>query len=129
VAGSLAALESGSNLESEVAELGKKLGLVVDRQVKAGKRIWGAERRIDLVFTELKSRKKIGIECKVQDSPGSAEEKIPTTIKDIEAWPIPGIVVIGGNGFSRNMIGYMFSTGKVVSFEDLESWLKLFFAI
>jgi len=127
--GKLAAINSGKTLEELISDLGVALELKVERQVKAGKRIWGATRSIDVVLTDLKSRKKLGIECKIQESAGSAEEKIPTTIKDIEAWPIPGIVVISGEGFSRNMTGYMFSTGKAVALADLEDWLKLFFSI
>ena len=58
---------------------------------------------------------------------GTAEEKIPATIQNIAAWPIPGLVVFAGGGFSDNMRSYLHSTGKAVAFEDLESWLRLFF--
>lgn len=60
---------------------------------------------------------------------GSAEEKIPATIQDISAWPIPGLVVFAGNGFSTNMTSYLHSTGKAVAFDDLEGWLALFFGL
>lgn len=123
------AVRTGRSLEDEVKELGARLGLKVEGPVSAGRRIWGAAREIDVVLTQKDTRKKLGIECKAQNSSGSAEEKIPTTIKDIEAWPIPGIVVIAGEGFSKNMTGYMLSTGKVVALEDLEDWLRLFFAL
>ena len=56
-------------------------------------------------------------------------KKIPTTIKDIAAWPIAGIVVIAGQGFSENMRSYLYSTGKAVDVEDLETWLCLFFGL
>ena len=71
----------------------------------------------------------LGIECKYQGTSGSAEEKIPATIRDIEHWPIPGIVVIDGPGFSDNMKGFLMATGKTVWFEDLEDWLKLYFML
>ena len=58
---------------------------------------------------------------------GTAEEKIPALIQDISAWPIPGLVVFGGDGFSTNTRSYLHSMGKAVAFEDLESWLRLFF--
>jgi hypothetical protein len=45
---------------------------------------------------------------------------------DIEYWPIPGIVVIDGAGFSENMKGYLMSTGKAIWFSNLEDWLRLF---
>jgi hypothetical protein len=50
-------------------------------------------------------------------------------VKDIEFWPIPGVVVIGGEGFSENMQGYLMSTGKVVWFEELQEWLRLYFGL
>jgi hypothetical protein len=126
--GSLA-VESGRELEEQVVKVATKLGLLVRRQVKVGKRIWGADRYIDVVVTERESRQSLGVECKYQGAQGSAEEKIPTTIKDIEAWPIPGIVVIYGEGFSERMRAYLYSTGKVVDLEDLGTWLTLFFSL
>jgi hypothetical protein len=91
--------------------------------------LWGAKRHIDVVLTHEKSGKKLGIECKFQGGGGTAEEKIPATIQDIGSWPIPGIVVIEGEGFSANMQGYLMSTGKVVWSEDLEDWLRLYFGV
>ncbi len=120
---------SGKQLEDHVAELAAELGLQVRRQVKVGRRLWGAERHIDVVLTDTNLRRSIGIECKYQGSVGTAEEKIPSTISDIEAWPIPGIVVFTGEGFSANMQSYLLSTGKAVAFDDLEDWLRLFFGI
>lgn len=123
------AVESGSDLERRVAALAESLGLQVKSQVRVGRRLWGAERRIDLVLTEPTTRRRLGIECKFQGGPGSAEEKVPTTVKDIEAWPIPGIVVFAGQGFSESMRTYLLSSGKAVELEDLEPWLRLFFGL
>lgn len=120
---------SGRELEDHVAELGEQLGLQVRRQVKVGRRLWGAERYIDVVLTDVVLRRSLGIECKYQGSIGTAEEKIPSTIRDIEAWPIPGLVVFTGEGFSGNMQSYLLSTGKAVAFDELEDWLRLFFGI
>ena len=75
------------------------------------------------------SDKSLGIECKYQGGGGSAEEKIPAIIQDISAWPIPGLVVFAGEGFSSNMKSYLHSTGKAVAFEDLDGWLRLFFGL
>ena len=66
---------------------------------------WSADRRPTRAW---------GIECKWQGVGGSAEEKIPATIQDIAAWPIPGLVVFAGQGFSSNMTSYLHSTGKAV---------------
>ena len=127
--GGRTAISSGADLEREVASLAERLGLRVGRQIEVGRRLWGAERRIDLVLRQADSARSLGIECKYQGVGGSAEEKIPATIQDIAAWPIPGIVVFAGGGFSDNMRAYLHSTGKAVAYEDLQGWLTLFFGL
>ena len=119
----------GKDLEQAVAEVARTLGLQVRTQVRVARRLWGAERRIDLVLRHPDSDRSLGIECKFQGTGGSAEEKIPATIQDIAAWPIPGIVVFEGAGFSANMRAYLHSTGKAVAYEDLAGWLTLFFGL
>lgn len=119
----------GEELKQRVVKLADKLGLKAETEVRAARRLWGARRRIDVVLKHEESGKVLGIECKFQGTSGSAEEKIPATIKDIEYWPIPGIVVIDGPGFSDNMRGFLMATGKAVWFEDLRDWLSLYFVL
>lgn len=120
---------SGDELKRRVVALAQSLNLKAETEVKAARRLWGQRRFIDVVITDPKSGKRLGIECKYQATGGTAEEKIPATIQDIAHWPIPGIVVIDGEGFSSNMQGYLMSTGKVVWFNDLEDWLRLHFGL
>jgi hypothetical protein len=127
--GKATAFESGKALEQAVADLGSSLGLDVRTQVKVGRRLWGAVRNIDIVMTRTDGDRTLGLECKAQRTGGSAEEKIIATIHDITAWPIAGLVVFGGEGFSDKFVSYLHSTGKAVGFEDLESWLRLFFGL
>ena len=129
MAGKATATTKGKKLQEEVVALADRLGLRARTEVRAARRIWGAQRRIDVVMVNEKNGKTLGIECKVQTTAGSAEEKIPATVKDIEFWPINGIVVIDGEGFSKNMEGYLIATGKVIKFEDLEDWLTLYFGL
>jgi len=129
MAGGKRASTSARSLEDAVAGVGGKLGLQVRRQVRVGRRIWGAERRIDIVLSDRVSRKSIGLECKAQSAKGTAEEKIPATIADIHSWPIQGLVVFDGEGFSENMKSYLYSTGKAVELSDLEAWLRLYFGL
>ncbi|NJM14428.1 MAG: hypothetical protein HC896_02760 [Bacteroidales bacterium] len=123
------AVQSGQDLERQVAEIATALGLQVQRQVPVGRRIWGAQRRIDVVLKHPETRLSLGVECKYQGTSGSAEEKIPATIEDIRAWPIRGLVVYGGSGFSSNMESYLLSTGVAVSIEDMPAWLELYFGL
>ena len=127
--GTGAAVVSGDELERRVVDLARALGLEAQTQVRVGRRVWGAERFIDVVITNPADRRRLGVECKFQGGPGSAEEKIPTTILDIQAWPISGIVVFEGSGFSANMRAYLVASGKAVEMEDLEPWLRLYFGL
>ncbi|MBN2495305.1 MAG: hypothetical protein JXR96_11980 [Deltaproteobacteria bacterium] len=129
MAGRETAPASGKALEQAVQRVAEGLGLDCASQVRVGRRIWGAERRIDLVLRDRQSGRRLGLECKFQGTVGSAEEKIPALIDDIAAWPIDGLVVISGEGFSANMKAFLLSTGKVVYLEDLEIWLRLYFGM
>ena len=129
MAGRALAVANGEELTRAVAQLGRDLALEAIEQVRVARRIWGAERRIDVVLIHPLSRKTLGLECKYQNVRGTAEEKIPATIKDIEAWPIPGLVVFAGAGFTENMRQFLISTGKAVEFEELRPWLCLFFGL
>jgi hypothetical protein len=119
---------AGSELADRVSTVASGLGLEVAREVRVGRRIWGSERHIDIVVTG-RDHRRLGIECKFQATAGTAEEKIPATIQDIRAWPIAGIVVFEGQGFSAHMRAFLISTGVAVEFDDLENWLRLFFGL
>jgi hypothetical protein len=116
-------------LAAACADVARDLGLQVETEVYVGRRIWGARRRIDVVVSDPSQRRSLGVEVKYQKTAGSAEEKIPSTIEDIAAWPIPGIVVFHGPGFSANMRAFLLASGKAVELEDLEVWLRLYFAL
>ena len=123
------AVLNGDELTRAVAQLGQELGLEALSEVRVARRIWGAERYIDVILIHPQTRKTLGLECKFQGVRGTAEEKIPATIKDIDAWPIPGLVVFAGEGFTENMRSFLISTGKAVTFEELRPWLCLFFGL
>ena len=129
MAGKGLAVANGEELVRAVVLMATELGLEGHEQVRVGRRIWGAVRHIDVVVTHAQTRKTLGIECKYQAVPGTAEEKIPSVISDIAAWPIPGLVVFAGEGFTENMKLFLISTGKAVEFLDLKPWLCLFFGL
>lgn len=127
--GKATAVHNGEELVREVVKIAKQLGLETKEQFHVARRIWGANRKIDVVLVESKSRKTLGVECKYQGGGGSAEEKIPATIQDIQAWPIPGLVVFAGEGITDNMKSFLISSGKAVELNELEPWLRLFFGL
>ena len=83
----------------------------------------------DRLLPDAVSTKAFGVECKFQGTQGSAEEKIPAIIQDIAAWPIPGLVVFSGPGFSANIKSFLIASGRAVDFDDLDAWLRLFFSL
>jgi len=127
--GKALAVSNGDDLVNSVVDLAQALGLESRKQVRVARRIWGAIRHIDVVLTHPQTRKTLGIECKFQAVTGTAEEKIPSVINDIAAWPIPGLVVFAGTGFTENMKLFLISTGKAVEFPELDPWLRLFFGL
>jgi len=129
MAGKATAVKSGDDLVRAVASLANSLGLQVRTQVRVARRIWGAVRRIDVVLTHTEIRRTLGVECKFQGVIGTAEEKIPSTIQDIGAWPIRGLVVFSGEGFSPNMRSFLIASGKAVEFLELREWLALYFGL
>jgi hypothetical protein len=129
MAGRATAVASGDALCKSVVALAHGLGLETREQYRCGRRIWGAERLIDVVLTHPGTRRRLGLECKFQGTSGSAEEKIPAIIQDIAAWPIPGLVVFSGAGFSTNIKSFLIASGRAVDLDDLEAWLRLFFGL
>ena len=127
--GRATAVRSGDELVKTVVVLGNSLGLQVRTQVRLARRIWGAVRRIDVVLTHIETRRALGVECKFQAVQGTAEEKIPSTIQDIAAWPIRGLVVFAGEGFTANMRSFLIASGKAVDLADLREWLVLYFGL
>ena len=79
-----------------------------------GKSIIGKNRKIDILAVEPTSAKAIGIECKYQASPGTADEKIPYTLADLEAMHLPAFVAYSGGGFSIG-IRHMLESHKLAA--------------
>ena len=127
--GRATAVKNGDDLVQAVVALAISRGLQVRTQVRVARRLWGAVRRIDVVLTHEETRRTLGIECKFQREQGTAEEKIPAIIHDIAAWPIRGLVVFAGEGFTPNMRSFLIASGKAIEFDDLLEWLTLYFGL
>ena len=116
-------------MERAVVRAGETLDLEAETQVAPGQRIWGRDRRIDVLLTRPETGVMLGVECKFQRTAGSTEEKILATISDINAWPIRGIVVMHGDGFSPDFKAFTRSSGKMVEFDELPTWLRSYFGL
>jgi len=116
-------------LERAVVRAGETLDLEAETQVAPGQRIWGRDRRIDVLLTRPETGVMLGVECRFQRTAGSTEEKILATISDINAWPIRGIVVMHGDGFSPDFKAFTRSSGKMVEFDELPTWLRSYFGL
>jgi hypothetical protein len=121
-------LSTGASFEAKVEKMIRSLGLSYLRQVKMGASILGRRRISDFLVYDDAGRS-LGIECKFQQVPGSAEDKLVHTITDFEARPVKHILVFGGEGFSRNIRGYLLSTGKAVELSQLRSYLVFYFSL
>jgi hypothetical protein len=80
-----------------------KRGLKVYDEVYLGTSIIGKQRRIDL-FVVGPGERALCVECKYQDSSGTADEKIPYAINDMAAQRVPGVIVYAGIGFSAGVL-------------------------
>lgn len=78
-------------------------GIIVYSEIFMGKSIIGKNRRVDLLVLNESLNKAIAIECKCQNVPGTADEKVPYTLKDSEAMQMDAYVVYGGEGFSKGI--------------------------
>jgi hypothetical protein len=121
-------LTTGARFEGEVERVIGELGLAYLRQVRMGVSILGRQRIIDFLVYDQGGRY-LGIECKYQQGSGSAEDKLVHTINDFDSRPIKHILVFGGEGFSKNVRGYLLSTGQAVEIDQLRNYLVFYFGL
>jgi hypothetical protein len=79
-------------------------GIFLYDEVRVGTTIIGKQRRVDLFLVHPESGNALGLECKYQDSSGTADEKIPYTLRDLAALRMPAAVVYAGIGFSEGVL-------------------------
>lgn len=79
-------------------------GVAVYEEVSIGTSIIGKRRRVDLVVLDSERRHALALECKYQDSSGTADEKIPYALRDLDALRMPSAMVYAGRGFSEGVL-------------------------
>ena len=86
-----------------VAEYGPR-GVEVYDEVSAGTSMIGKQRRLDLLLLHRDSNRALALECKFQDTSGTADEKIPYTLQDLSTLRMPAALVYAGTGFSMGVL-------------------------
>src|SRR5262249_26000281 len=79
-------------------------GIQVYEEVNVGTSIIGKQRRVDLFVLQPTERRAIALECKYQDTAGTADEKIPYTLQDLAALRMPAALAYAGFGFSVGVL-------------------------
>jgi hypothetical protein len=100
----LTGTDYANQVAAYVARRFRGRGLKVYREVKIGKSIIGKNRSIDVFCVCDVANKAFAIECKYQQSQGTADEKIPYALDDLQALPMPGCIAYAGDGFSVGVL-------------------------
>jgi hypothetical protein len=79
-------------------------GIAIYREVFAGKSIIGKNRRVDLLLVCERTNQAYALECKYQGSQGTADEKIPYALEDMQAMRMSGCLVYAGAGWSDGVL-------------------------
>lgn len=79
-------------------------GLIVYTEVSLGKTIIGKDRAIDVFIVRQSDQRALAIECKMQDTRGTTDEKIPYALQDLEALRVTGCLVYAGSGWSPGVL-------------------------
>ncbi len=79
-------------------------GMHLYEEVCVGTSIIGKQRRIDLFVHVPATNQALALECKYQDSSGTADEKIPYALEDLRALRMPAAIAYAGSGFSEGVL-------------------------
>lgn len=90
-------------------------GVTVYREVPFGKTLIGKNRRIDILVIEESSKIALALECKVQGSVGTTDEKIPYALQDLAQLGMPACLVYAGEGFSPG-VAHMLAASPLTAY-------------
>lgn len=90
-------------------------GIKIYREVNIGKSIIGKNRRIDVFIISEPRNDAFAVECKYQDSQGTADEKIPYALENMRSLPLGGCIVYAGSGFSQGVL-HMLQASEVAAY-------------
>lgn len=90
-------------------------GLIIYREVSLGKSIIGKNRRIDVFAMHESTSRALAVECKYQQTGGTADEKLPYTLSDLSAMHVPAFAVYAGGGFSEGVL-HMLRASEIAAY-------------
>lgn len=117
-------------------------GVEVYEEVNVGTSIIGKQRRVDLLVvvprsgvasrpvgappaSRLDGAQALVVECKYQDSSGTADEKIPYALDDLAALRMPGVICYAGSGFSEGVLHLLQSSRLAAYCQPDDSYAPL----
>lgn len=90
-------------------------GLKVYSEAYVGSRFIGSKRKLDIVIEY--DNNVLGIEAKTQQTGGTAYQKLPYTLEDINRIPIPTIIVFSGDEIKQDVKALLIYSGVGIELE------------
>lgn len=90
-------------------------GLKLYKEAFVGLRFIGVRRYIDIVLQH--GARTLGLECKVQESGGTADQKLLYALEDVQHAPIPVIIVFTGEAITQDLKARLILSGKGIEVE------------
>ena len=109
----------GSRFRSAIARYIRSWndGVDVLEEKPVGYRFVGSPRILDIVLHY--NGKYMGIEAKLQETQGTAYQKLSYTLEDCKACPIPTIIVFAGSGIREDMRAKLITSGLGIEIKFL----------
>jgi hypothetical protein len=120
---------TSADFERLIAVIGLSLGLDYKRKVIVGKTVYGRDREVDLLFRHAPSGNRLAVEAKYQRVAGTADEKLPYAVLNLQTLPLPGVIVYGGGGFHQGALQWLCANTRATDIARLPEWLGVFFAL
>lgn len=121
---------NSQELQQEVCRILDKLQIRYEKERYSahGSSIIGKRRRVDVAVLDAAGQVMMHIECKNQNSAGTAEEKLFKAVEEAnrdKRLGTPSIIVVGGFGWSEADLRHAMLNGAV-RIEMLEDWLTFY---
>jgi len=121
---------NSQELHQEVCRILDKLQIRYEKErySEHGSSIIGKRRRVDVAVLDAVGQVVMHIECKNQNSAGTAEEKLFKAVEEAnrdKRLGTPSIIVVGGFGWSEADLRHAMLNGAV-RIEILEDWLTFY---